>query len=98
METTTIYANYGMLGHEREAFWAVVPTEEAYDEVRVALPEGYALCENGLGEALVEEEATGETVPLTMALAKFAKSPYLRFPSGDSWHSVSLNIVEEQGE
>ena len=96
METTTIYANYGMLGHERETFWAVAPTEEAHDEVTVALPKGYRLAKNEFEEDIVEEVATGVTMPLTRALAPLSRNPMLRLPHGDTWHGVPLTVLPEE--
>ena len=96
METITIYANYGTLGHEGETFWSCTPTEEAHDEVTVALPEGYRLAKNELEEDIVEEVATGETMPLTRALAPLSRNPMLRLPQGDTWHAIPLTVLAEE--
>lgn len=93
--TTKIYASHGVLGHEFETQWGITPATDSYDEVTVALPDGYAFEENAAGEVLVED-ASGNVNLLVETLAKFAESPYLRFAADGTRHSVPLVVMEDE--
>lgn len=97
METTTIYASYGVLTHEYETVWGISPASEAYDEVTVKLPDGYGFCENNFGDVLVEGE-DGDATMLSAALAKVADEPYILYPNpdGNSVRKVKLIVVKDE--
>lgn len=92
--TARVYASHGVLAHEYETCWGIVPATEAYDEVTVALPDGYTFGENAAGEVMVEDEA-GNVNLLVETLTRFADSPSLRFVADGTWRMVPLAIVED---
>lgn len=98
MDTATIYASYGVLGHENETLWGVAPYEGACDadRVTVSLPDGYYFCESSVGEVLIEDDG-GEATTLVGSLVKIADDPYVIFPQGADWTDVPLNIVSREG-
>lgn len=51
----TIYANYGMLGHEHEPVYTDIPAAESgmYDELSVSLPKGWDWGESVDGRLLI---------------------------------------------
>lgn len=53
---TTIYANYGVLAHEKQTIYTTAPTDEAvYSEpITVDIPESFKPGENAFGIVLVE--------------------------------------------
>lgn len=99
METTKIYASYGVLGHEYENVWGVAPADTpAYDEVTVKLPDGYSFEESVSEETLVvADDGTTELLARVLApVTRREEGPFLRFPSEETWRKVPLAVVEDQ--
>lgn len=98
----TIYASYGVLGHENEVVWGITPAADApaYDEVRVELPDGYVFEENDVGEPLVEA-ADGTAARLAEILATATvrdDKPFLYFPKHYTWCKVPLTVIDANGD
>lgn len=55
MKTRKVYENYGVLAHEKKPVYSVgSPITEVYNELSLALPDGWEWCENAAGETMIE--------------------------------------------
>ena len=93
--TTTIYANYGVLAHERQAlFTATSPADSVLSEaITVDLPDEYEPYETMYGNIALMLD--GRPYLLDEALSSKDDQPALRWiDSGLRAHCVPLRIVE----
>lgn len=96
MKTIKIFENYGCLAAEKRSIYTAenpAATATAWDEMTVAVPDGWDAWENNYGEAMVtapwgmnytvNQVLCGEKKPMFMAIDEY----------GDK-HGVTLRIIE----
>lgn len=90
----TIFANYGMLAHEKEVVYSVYPAE-IHEELTVILPDEIYAGENHAGEILVDFDGSGCLYPFSRLLCSHNHNgPALVVPStGKRTKYVDLEIV-----
>lgn len=91
----TIYANYGMLAHEKETVYSMNPAAVIYKELTVILPDEIYAGENYAGEILVDFDGSGCLYPFSRLLCSHNHNgPALVVPSpGKHTKYVDLEIV-----
>lgn len=78
----TIYANYGMLAHEKETVYSMCPATVVYEELTVILPDEIYAGENHAGEILVDFDGSGCLYPFSRLLCNHNhNSPALVVPN-----------------
>lgn len=88
-----IFANYGVLGHEKVPVYSVsCPCTEAYDELIVELPDQYFVGQNMYGNILVEID--NETYEFARMLKDHDGVPALAVFEYYRYKYIDLKIVE----
>ncbi|MCI9640436.1 hypothetical protein ACDL92_11865 [Ihubacter sp. mB4P-1] len=98
MDRFKIYANYGILGHEKEILWSVdYPMEEIYDEYTAKIPEGFEAYEGAWGNLCVKTPE-GEEFSLRDILAiTTEENPLISYyDRNEKKHEISVSLLEEK--
>lgn len=92
---TTIYANYGVLAHEKQTIYTTAPTDEAVhsEPVTVDIPDSFKPGKNALDMILVEID--GKNYLLAEVLCHRDDKPCISWYDGAHSHYVTLPIIEE---
>lgn len=87
---TTIYANYGVLVHEKQTAYTVAPHEHATasEPVTVTIPESLTPRENEAGEIIVTLD--GMAYLLSEVLTNAGDKPVIRWYDGAKYQTRSL--------
>ena len=96
MDTIKIFENYGCLGAEkRSVYTAENPhaTATAWDEMTVAVPDGWEAWKNDTGETIVSAP-WGWNYSLSEILAGDKEPVFWVVDNHDKQHSVVLKIVD----
>lgn len=86
---STIYANYGLLAHEKQVIYYLVPASEISNPVRVVIP-------NVSGVNCVDEyilTLDGQDYLLSEVLTSVNDKPALRWVANGSHHTRMLTII-----
>lgn len=89
-----IYANYGVLAHEKETVYTTAPHEHATlsEPVTVTIPDSLNPCTNEAGEILVTLDGT--VYRLFEVLANAGDKPVIRWFDGRGYRTISLASAE----
>lgn len=92
---TTIYANYGILAHEKQTIYTVVPTDEATvsEPVTIEIPESFKPWKNEFDQILLT--INGKTYFLYEVLYHRAGKPCINWYDGAHSHYVTLPVVDD---
>lgn len=91
-KTMKIYESYGVLAHEKKPVFSVdIPASDAYDEIRVYIPDEVEISENAMGEKLVDIE--GNTYLLSEVLTNFGDKPCLKWFDGKKERRIMLEVI-----
>jgi hypothetical protein len=85
-----IYANYGVLAHEKETVYTTAPHEYATvsEPVTVTIPESVTPRENEAGEIIVTLDGTAYL--LCEVLTNAGDKPVIRWYDGAKYKTISL--------
>lgn len=85
-----IYANYGVLAHEKETVYTIAPHENATvsEPVTVTIPESVNPCKNEAGEIIVTLD--GMAYLLSEVLTNAGNRPVLRWYDGRGYKTLSI--------
>lgn len=91
---TTIYANYGILAHEKQTIYTTAPTDLATvsEPVTVEIPARFAPGLNGFDEVVLTIGNTDYL--LGEILSHQGNKPALRWYDGNAYHWALLNVVD----
>ncbi len=87
---TTIYANYGVLAHEKQTAYTVRPHAAATlsEPVTVSIPESVNPCTNEAGEILVTLDGTVHL--LSEVLTNAGDKPVIHWFDGKGYRTISV--------
>lgn len=87
---TKIYANYGVLAHEKETVYTIAPHEcaTASEPVTVTIPDSLTPRENEAGEIIVTLD--GMAYLLSEVLTNAGDRPVLRWYDGRGYKTLSI--------
>ena len=93
---TTIYANYGVLAHEKQTVYSTSPISDVYDKLTVEIPATLNPYTTMMDEVGIEPDnamCNGLSEVLTTTTGK---RPAVRYCDRDGkLHIVALNIIKE---
>lgn len=87
----TIYANYGLLAHEKQTVYTLTPATDICDTVRVIIP-------NVSGVNVVDEPILtldGQDYLLSQVLTSASDNPALRWIANGSYRTRMLTIISD---
>lgn len=92
---TTIYANYGVLAHEKEVVYTTAPTDYATvsEPITVEIPETFHPCENVIGQVLLTID--GSDYLLDEVLTNRGDDPCISWYDGQEFHFVCPRVIKE---
>lgn len=92
---TTIYANYGVLAHEKEVIYTTAPTDYATvsEPITVEIPESFKPGKNALDMILVEID--GKNYLLDEVLTNRGDDPCISWYDGREFHFVCLSVIKD---
>ena len=93
---TTIYANYGLLAHEKQTVFSVVPRGEVYDKLTVDIPESlHPYVTAALEEVGIEPDNSYAALLSDSLTCRPGGKPAVRYVDRTGKiHIVALTIVE----
>lgn len=97
MKELKIYANYGVLAHEKETIYtahAPEATAKVSKEVTVYVPEGFEACEGYLGNILINSDKLDFTYDLADILGSNDDKPCFTWFDGHKNNGVMLRIKQ----
>lgn len=88
-----IYANYGVLAHEKQAVYSAVPCSTAVlsEEMEIMIPDGFTASENIMGDWLINTP-DGFTLHMGDILASKDGAPAFSWYDGKKFHLIPVLV------
>ncbi len=91
-----IYANYGVLSHEKEAVYTYANCADTYDELYIEIPEGFKVYENADGEGIILSTDEGYDYTVDELLRNVGDAPAFAYVGKDGgYRTFKCRILEE---
>lgn len=99
MNKIKIYANYGMLAHEKEIMYDS-NSADISDYIEITLPNGFSSFYNDFGHVMLQAPTNlgGETYSVSEIVTDIYGNPHLQlFDNGKFWTSPPLEYIKIDG-